>query len=156
MKESKKETNLIFNVNDIGKARKKLTQANNSVDGVEANHIVAFLTPKERINFFNELYRVMKKDSKCQVVTPNWSSNRAYADLRMQYPPVSEGWFFNLDANFRKQDPNGDKRYRCDFASTWGYSLHPLLQARNQEYQQHAITFWKESAQDIIATLVKK
>jgi hypothetical protein len=27
--------------------------------------------------------------------------------------------------------------------------------SRNQEYQSHALTFWKEAAQDMIATLTK-
>lgn len=49
-------------------------------------------------------------------------------------------------------NPNG---YSCNFQCTWGFSLHPHLLTRNQEYQQHALQFWKESAQDIIATLTK-
>ena len=39
---------------------------------------------------------------------------------------------------------------------TWGYSLNQQIQARNQEYQQHALAFFKESAQDIIANVKKE
>ena len=140
---------------DLAVAKSKLKQAANSVDEVEMIHVLQYLTPAERIALFNELYRVMKPGAKCQSITPHWASNRAYADLRVEFPPVVEAWFFNLNEDARKQDPGGDKRYKCNFNATWGYAIHPLLHARNQEYQQHAMTFWKEAAQDLIATLTK-
>jgi hypothetical protein len=33
--------------------------------------------------------------------------------------------------------------------------MHPSIISRNQEYQNYALANFKESAQDIIATLVK-
>ena len=44
----------------------------------------------------------------------------------------------------------------CDFEAYWDYNRHPAITPRNQEYQQHALSFWKEAAQDIVATLVKR
>ncbi len=151
-----KEVTLKFTVAELSKLQKKLVQANDSVDSVELIHVLPYLTPVERINLMNELQRVLKKGAKCQLVMPHWASNRAYADLRFQYPPVAESWFFSLNEDYRKQDPNFDKRYKCNFDFTCGYSLHPHLISRNQEYQQHAITFWKEAAQDMIATVTKR
>jgi hypothetical protein len=54
--------------------------------------------------------------------------------------------------------PHTDVKYwpegfSCDFDVVWGWSLHPQIAVRNQEYQQHALTFWIEAAQDMIATL---
>jgi len=155
-KKAPKEVTLKFTVAELSKLQKKLVQANDSVDSVELIHVLPYLTPVERINLMNELQRVLKKGAKCQLVMPHWASNRAYADLRFQYPPVAESWFFSLNEDYRKQDPNFDKRYKCNFDFTCGYSLHPQLVSRNQEYQQHAITFWKEAAQDLIATIIKK
>ena len=155
-KKEPKEVSLKFTVAELSKLQKKLVQANDSVDVVELIHVLPYLTPGERINLMNELQRVLKKGAKCQMVMPHWASNRAYADLRFQYPPVAESWFFSLNEDYRKQDPNFDKRYKCNFDFTCGYSLHPHLISRNQEYQQHAITFWKEAAQDLIATITKK
>jgi hypothetical protein len=77
------------------------------------------------------------------------------------WPPVSEMFFYYLSRDWRKANaPHDDiehnpKGYSCNFAATWSYSLHPSLTIRNAEYQQHAIGFWKEAAQDLIATLVK-
>lgn len=151
-----KEVTLKLSIVELAKAKKPLKQRSNSVDSAEVIHVLPYLTAVERIAFVNELWRVMKKGARAQIVTPYWASNRTYSDLRVQWPPISEGWYFNLDSDYRKNDVNGDKRYKCDFNATWGYALHPSLHTRNQEYQQHAITFWKESAQDLIATLIKK
>lgn len=127
-----------------------------SVDEVHCSHFVEHLTGAERIHFVNELHRVLKPGAKATVIVPHWSSTRAYGDLTHQWPPVSEFWFYYLSKPWREQNAPHNDAYLCDFEATWGYSLHQSLLTRNQEYQMHALTFWKEAAQDIIATLTKK
>jgi hypothetical protein len=129
---------------------------NDSVEEVHCSHFVEHLNQNERIHFVNELYRVMKVGAKALLITPYWASNRAYGDLTHQWPPVSEMWFYYLDKNWRAQNAPHNDKYTCDFASTWGYSMHQGIMARNQEYQQHALTYWKEAAQDLIATIIKR
>lgn len=153
---AKKPVVLELDIKSLAKVKKHLTQASNSVDEVTVLHLLPYLKPVERINFINELYRVMKKGAKAQLITPHWCSSRAYADLRFEFPPVAEGWYFNMSAASRAQDPNGDKRYKCDFDFTIGYGLHQSLVSRNQEYQSNAVSFYKEAAQDLIATIIKK
>ena len=50
-----------------------------SVDEVNCSHFVEHLTGAERVNFFNELYRVMKPKATAFIVTPNWSRKPASA-----------------------------------------------------------------------------
>lgn len=136
--------------------------SDNSVDEVNCSHFVEHLTAIERVRFMNELYRVMKPGAKATITTPHWCSNRAYGDMTHQWPPVSEMWFYYLSKQWREdQVPHTDKRwnpegYDCDFEAGWGYSMHPSLLPRNLEFQQDALQFKKEAAQDIIATLTKK
>ena len=151
-----KEVKLQFTIKELATAQKKLVNADNSVDDIEVLHMMSYLKPDERIAFVNEVYRVLKKGSKCQIVSPHWCSNRAYTDLRMHYPPIAEGWYYNFNKKMREQDPNYDKRYVCDFDFTCGYAMHPALHPRNQEYQQNAIQFWKEAAQDLATCLTKR
>jgi hypothetical protein len=80
-------------------------------------------------------------------------------DPTHQWPPVSEfGWYY-LEADWRaKNAPHTDASnwvdgYSCDFKATWGYALHPLLAGRNSDFQQMALNFAKEAAQDMHATL---
>lgn len=133
-----------------------------SVDEVHCSHFLEHLTGKERVKFYNELYRVMKKGAKAALITPHWNSNRAYGDFTHQWPPVSEMAFYYLSKEWREtQAPHNDIKwnpegYACDFAAVWGYGLHPAILTRNQEYQQNAISWYKEAIQDMHATLEKK
>lgn len=129
---------------------------NESVDEVHCSHFVEHLDAKERINFVNELYRILRTGGKATVITPHWSSNRAYGDLTHKWPPVSEMWFYYLDKSWREQNAPHNDFYKCDFICTWGYSLHPGILNRNQEFQQDAIQWKKEAAQDTICTFTKK
>lgn len=141
---------------DMPKLRHAWPWKSGSVDSVQVVNLVQFYTPDERIHFANELCRVLKAGAKAQISTPHWCSARAYGDLAFQYPPVSEGWFYHLNKDWRLANAPWGKAYTCDFDITFGYGLHPLIINRNTEYQQHAVTFFKESAQDIIVTLMKK
>lgn len=135
--------------------RDKWKWEDDSISEVVSSHFIEHLTSEERIHFVNELYRVLKPSAKATIITPSWSSNRAYGDLTHQWPPVSEFWYYYLSKAWRTTNAPHNDGYTCDFEATWGYSTHPDLQVRNQEYQMHALTFWKEAAQDIIATLTK-
>lgn len=127
-----------------------------SVDEAHASHFVEHLDADERIHFVNELHRVLKPGAKCTVITPHWASMRAYGDLTHKWPPVSEFWFYYLSKEWRASNAPHNDFYACDFEVTWGYNLHGEIQVRNQEQQMFAVSFYKEAAQDIIATLTKK
>jgi hypothetical protein len=140
---------------DLPRVSKKWPWQNGSLEEVNIANLLQFLKPKARIRFMNELHRVLKKGGKAQIVTPYWASSRAYGDLAFEYPPIAEPWYYHLNKEWRKQNAPWGTDYKCNFSATWGYGLHPLMVNRNQEYQQHAVTFWKESAQDMVATLIK-
>ena len=127
-----------------------------SVDEARASHFVEHLTGEQRIQFVNELHRVLKPGAKAQIIVPHWASSRAYGDLTHQWPPVVEMWFYYLNAEWRSKNAPHNDGYTCDFDSTWGYALHPAVSTRNQEYQNYAVSFLKEAAQDLIATIVKR
>lgn len=145
-----------FGQKHIVDLRKSWPWQDGSVEEVQCSHFVEHLTSAERIHFVNELYRVLIPGGKCTLIVPHWASCRAYGDLTHQWPPVSEFWFYYLDKNWREQNAPHNDFYKCDFLATWGYSMHQHIIPRNQEYQMHAMNFWKEAIQDIIATLTKK
>ncbi len=131
------------------------------VEEAHASHFVEHLTAQQRVHFYNELWRVLKVGGQATIIVPHWCSNRAYGDPTHQWPPVSEMSFFYLDRKWRAENaPHTDAEhwpqgYRCNFTTTWGYGIHPAIQVRNQEFQQFAISFYKEAAQDLHATLTK-
>jgi hypothetical protein len=135
--------------------------ADNSIEEAHSSHFVEHLTAQERVHFYNELHRVMKKGAKATIITPHWASNRAYGDPTHQWPPVSEMSFYYLKQDWRdSQAPHTDKKWNkdgfsCNFEAVYGYSFSPELASRNQEYVQFALANYKEAAQDLHATLTK-
>jgi hypothetical protein len=130
--------------------------ADDVVEEVYCAHMLEHLTAAERIHFVNELHRVMKKGAKASIIVPHWGSSRAYGDLTHQWPPVVEFWFYYLTRSWREDQAPHSDFYTCDFDVTWGYGMHPSLLVRNQEYQQFALNFYREAAQDIHAALTKR
>lgn len=134
----------------------------NSVDEVHSSHFIEHLTQTERTHFVNELCRVLKPGAKAQLIAPHWASHRAYGDPTHQWPAVSEMWFYYLLKSWRvvnaphtdaQWNPNG---FTCDFDATWGYAMRQDIISRNPEYQQYAMTNYKDVIQDIVVTLTKR
>src|SRR5271169_2253485 len=134
--------------------RKRWPYDDESVDEVHSSHFVEHLTGKERVHFFNELYRVLKKGAQATIITPHWASNRAYGDFTHQWPPVAEMLFYYVSQKWRDENaPHNDIKwnpegYSCDFEATWGYGMKPELITRNAEYQQFAMQNYKEACMD--------
>lgn len=128
----------------------------NSTEEAHCSHMLEHLEPMERVHFFNELYRVLKWGGKCQLITPHWASCRAYGDMTHKWPPVSEFFWYYLNQEWRASNAPHNDFYTCDFDSQWGYSLHPLIVPRNQEYQTFAMNFYKEAVMDMICTVTSR
>jgi SAM-dependent methyltransferase len=136
--------------------------ADGEVEEIHCSHFIEHLSAKDRVVFMNNAYRVLKPEGKITIIVPHWASNRAYGDFTHQWPPVSEMWFFYLNKDWRNANaPHTDKQWNpegfdCHFEATWGYNLHQNISTRHAEHQQFAITWYKEAAQDTIATVIKK
>lgn len=141
--------------------REKWPFEDSSVDEAHSSHCLEHFTAMERVHFFNELYRVLKPGAKCLIITPHWSSCRAYGDPTHKWPPVSEFAWFYLSKQWRAGNaPHTDEAnlaggFNCNFEVQWGYALSPEVQNRNQEYQQFAMANYKDVCHDMIATLTK-
>lgn len=148
-------------VDVVSDLRSRWPFEDNSVDEAYASHCLEHFTAMERIHFFNQLYRVLKPGAKTTIITPHWSSCRAYGDPTHKWPPVSEFAWFYLSKVWRggnaphTDSANLEGGFNCNFEVTWGYGLNPEVASRNQEYQQFAMTHYKEAVTDMIATLTK-
>jgi hypothetical protein len=126
-----------------------------SVDEIHANYVLQYMTPAQRKAFVNLAHKALKPGGTLVVIVPHWAAHKAYQDIDVQWPPVVEGWFQVLERPWRDAQPIKQVGYDCNFSFTLGYGMHQSLLSRNQEYQHHALTFWKEAAQDIHCTLTK-
>jgi hypothetical protein len=144
----------------------------NSVGESHSAHFLEHLTNLngkwERVHFFNELWRVtvpveynragLPVAGFCKIIMPHWSSNRYYGDPTHK-EPFGEMGICYLDPMWRKQNaPHTDSEfaphmYNCHWAVSYDYTLHPDMAGRNEHYVRHAVTFWKEAAQDLVLTM---
>lgn len=140
----------------LNAGEKKLPFKDGTVDHIHTSHFVEHLTAKQRIHFVNEAHRVLKEGGTLYIATPHWASCRAYGDLTHMWPPVSEFWYFYLDADWRKDNAPHNDFYTCDFTPSWGYAIKPEIEARSEEQKTFAVQYYKEAIMDMHATLTKK
>ena len=128
-----------------------------SVDEIHCSHVLEHFTIQQRCWIMDEMYRVLKTGAQATIIVPHWSSERAYGDPTHVMPPVV-GWFFYYCKRECREEhaPHTMGMLHCDFDATWGASVHPALVSRNAEYQGFALTWYKEAAQDMHATLTKR
>lgn len=127
-----------------------------SVEEVHCSHMLEHVPRLQRPPFFNELHRVLRPGGKATFITPHWASCRAYGDVTHEWPPVSEFFWLYLDRAWREVNAPHNDMYTCDFATTYGYSPAAWLTGRNTEYVQEALTKFKEAAQDMQSTCVRR
>ena len=146
---------------DIGRHRWEWKDG--SAEALHCSHVLEHLEVTERVHFFNELYRVMKKGAKALIIMPHWASSRYYGDPTHKSPPFSEfGWHY-LKKEWRDQNaPHCDSisapgpySYSCDFEYSYGFSINPGLVGRSQDAVNFALGFYKEAAMDMMCTLTK-
>lgn len=144
---------------DLGK--ESWPWADGSVLEAHSSHFLEHLTATERVHFMNELHRVLVPGGKCKIIVPYWASSRAYGDPTHQWPPIGEMTFTYLSRSWRIANaPHtdiawNDQGYSCDFDTGAGYSIHGEFATKAEAVQVFAVNFYKEAAQDIIATITK-
>lgn len=149
------KVNVAFSKKDLNKLREILEYENDSLDHIDINYVVECLTPLQRIRLVNELHRVLRKGGSVTIYSAYWAASKAFGDLDAQWPPISESWYTFLDKEMREKFHPEETKYKCNFVLTMGYGMHQSIASKHQEAQQHALIFYKEAAQDLIATLTK-
>lgn len=125
-----------------------------AVDEVFCSHFVEHLDGFERIKFFNELGRIMKKGAKARILTPHARSVRAFQDPTHKFPPVVENFYFYLSKEWRLA--NKLDHYlglKCDFKilPTAFYNFQdPTIAGRSEEVR----TFWIDKYCNVVADLI--
>lgn len=133
-----------------------------SVTEIYMSHALEHFTGKERVLIFNEMYRVLSPGAKADIITPHWSSHRAYGDMTHQWPPVSEMSWFYLNKEWRLQRaPHTDhsynpEGYQCDFSTTWIYYVDTDTLQNFKVDIQFALTWYKDAILDMHATIIKQ
>lgn len=146
--------------------------ADNSVDEIECSHYVEHIPHGDGFHdpffqFFDEIYRILKPAEFdpanpniplrgfATIVSPYYSSMRAWQDPTHQRA-ISEASFLYLNQQWRKDNLLDHYPVTCDFDFSYGYSINPALQNRNQEVQTFAIQNYINAVSDIQVMLIKR
>lgn len=134
-----------------------------SVTEARCVHFFEHLTGPERILFMNELYRVLKVGSTCQIITPHAWSNRAVQDPTHQWPPVVFSSYFYFDQQWLADNglghyltlPDGSPNI-ANFDFNAHYSLNAVMNNRNEQYRNDAVSHFVNAADDLIVTVQRR
>lgn len=142
-------------VDTVCDLRKKWPWENDSIEEAHCSHFLEHLTGKQRIHFFNELYRILIPEGKVTIIVPHWSSERAYGDPTHQWPPVVFFSFYYLNKQWRDQNaPHSG--FECNFEASGGNNIGQPWTSRHPEVQNFAQSHYINVALDLIVTLIKK
>lgn len=75
-----------------------------SVDGAYCSHFIEHLTGPQRIDFMNELYRVLKPGAVAFFITPTWESHRVVIDPTHKWPPLHPKSFLYFNKGWREKN----------------------------------------------------
>lgn len=124
------------------------------------SHFFEHLEPKQRIDFMNELYRILRKGSGCLFTTPR-GFDRQVQDFSHKWPPLVESSYYYFDKEFYKA--NNMEHYlelygiRCDFeVRPVQVSVTPDFALRSDEHKIFATRNYTNVAVDLTVLMVKK
>ncbi len=115
-----------------------------------------FLYPMDGlIKFFNEVYRILKPDGKIKIVSPYYSSIRAYGDPT-HTRSICDWTFLYVDKEWRENNNLEHMGFECDFDAKISYLISNELTLKSEEVRQQAFKHDINSIEDIIMDLTKK
>lgn len=136
--------------------------ASESVSAIHCSHFLEHLDAYERIDFFNESYRVLAWGGTMYIQVPSWSHERAYGDPTHKWPPVSGWLMLYLQESWRKDNaPHVDAKqtdgfgYTCDFDWSSAGIWDQWLNVRNHDMKLFAMARYINSTSDLCFNLTK-
>jgi hypothetical protein len=133
--------------------------ADSSVSEARCSHYLEHLDGDQRIDFFNELYRILKPGAGAMIVTPYAFNERALGDPTHK-SLICQWTYFYFDKQWREANKltHGPyARIKCDFAYSFpGMSMHPFVAQRSPETQAWMREHFVNAVADLMALVIKR
>lgn len=129
-----------------------------SVDIVHTSHFLEHLDGPQRIDFFNEMYRILKPGGKMMHCHPYYKSARAIQDPTHKFPPICEESYFYWSKEWREVNKLGHYLGTCDFhLDHIHYTFHdPVWMTKTEEHRNFAIKHHFNVVADMFVRMIKK
>lgn len=129
----------------------------NSVDGAFSSHFVEHLDGPQRIQFYNEMYRILKMGGKMRHIHPYYKSSRAVQDPTHKFPSICEESYLYWDKNWREANKLGHYLGNCDYEFSIYYTfMDNTWLTKNEETRNHAIRHFFNVVADMIVDMKKR
>lgn len=130
---------------------------NESVEEIASVGYLCYVPGNWRVNFMEEVYRVLITGGKATFVVPYWSSMRAIQDYRYEWPPWCESSFLYFDKQWREANRLAYRNLKCDFEiSNYGYTADNETAGRSDEVRQFWVKHYVNAVNDLNMVLVKR
>lgn len=107
------------------------------------------------VNFFNELYRILKPGGKVYIVAPYYTSIRAFGDpTHTRY--IGDYSFWYLNREWMKENKLSHYGLDCNFDVKISYYISNELTLKSEEIRNKAFKNDWNAIDDIIVELIKK
>ena len=127
-----------------------------SVDEVYCSHFLEHLDGPERMDFMDELYRVMKPGAKALFITPYWTGVGAVQDPTHKWPPISERSYLYFNAAARRSMYVEHYAIRCDFDAEFSGVLAPEIAKLGPQEQAFAKHHYFNAVAELHAQLTRR
>jgi hypothetical protein len=129
-----------------------------SVDEVYCSHTLEHLTQEQRCFFARELMRVLKAGAKATIITPSWTSERAYGDPTHKWPGVCAMSYMYWNKAWRDINaPHTEEMLKgVDFDFGGGYNFDAEWINRNDEMRMFAAKNYLNAVSDLFVTVTKR
>ena len=106
------------------------------------------------IEFFNEVYRILKPCGKIYLVSPYYTSIRAYGDPTHQRY-IGEWSFFYLNKEWRDNNKLSHYNINCNFDIKYSYYITNEISLKSEEVRNKAFFHDWNVVDDIIVEMIK-
>jgi predicted SAM-dependent methyltransferase len=130
------------------------------VDELHCSHFLEHIphsVPNEPLfyGFFNECWRILKDGGNLTVISPYYTSQRAYQDPgHTRY--IADRTFLYVNQDWLKANKLTHYPVSCNFNFQINYSLsNPQYAGRNPEYVSHGMQYYWNIVDDLMVALTK-
>jgi hypothetical protein len=125
-----------------------------SVEEFNCAEILQYVPGKKRLQFMEELYRVLAPEGKAVILTSYYASSMAFADYEVEWPPVCEQTFLFFNRQWREA-MKITAPIKCDFEFNYGFGYSPEVAARSTEVQSEFLKSRLNVAQKLQVVLTR-
>src|SRR4030042_5017867 len=107
------------------------------------------------IKFFNELYRIMKPDSKAMIIVPYYTSIRAFGDPT-HHRYVGDFSMYYLNRGWRESNKLTHYGINTNFDIYFNYHINEEMSLRSEQVRNKAFIENWNAVDDLMAEIIKK